>query len=72
MARNQAWSRSPRDSHRARSCSRCISTAFFAENIIAQVRLFADDTAVYLTIEGANDSLILQNDLDRLSVSESQ
>ena len=42
------------------------------ENIITQVRLFADKTAVYLTIEGASDSLILQNYLDRLSVWESQ
>ena len=29
------------------------------ENFISQVRLFADDTAVYLTIEGANDNLTL-------------
>ena len=36
------------------------------EDIVFQVRLFADATAVYLTIEGANDNLILQNDLDRL------
>ena len=33
------------------------------ENIISQVRLFADDTVVYLISEGANDSLPLQNDL---------
>ena len=41
------------------------------ENIISQVRIFADDTAVYLTIEGANDNLTLQKDLDRLSVWKS-
>ena len=29
----------------------------------SQVRLFPDDTAVYLTIEGANDSSVLQQDL---------
>ena len=41
------------------------------ENIISQVRLFADDTAVYLTIEGANENLTLHNDLDRLFMWES-
>ena len=37
------------------------------ENIVSQVRLFADDTALYLTMEGADDSSVLQQDLDRLS-----
>ena len=37
------------------------------ENIVSQVRLFADDTALYLTMEGADDSSMLQQDLDRLS-----
>ena len=37
------------------------------ENVTSQVRLFADDTAMYLTMEGANDSSVLQQDLDRLS-----
>ena len=32
----------------------------------SQVRLFADDTAMYLTMEGANDSSVLQQDLDTL------
>ena len=41
------------------------------ENVTSQVRLFADDTDMYLTMEGANDSLVLQQDLDRLSVWES-
>ena len=41
------------------------------ENVTSQVRLFADDTAMYLTMEGANDSSVLQQDLDRLSVWES-
>ena len=41
------------------------------ENITSQVRLFADDTAMYLTMEGANDSSVLHQDLDKLSVWES-
>ena len=36
------------------------------ENIQPQVRLFADDTAVYLTVRNQNDSRILQNDLNTL------
>ena len=32
------------------------------ENDTSQVRLFADDTAMYLTMEGANDSSVLQQD----------
>ena len=36
------------------------------ENIQFQVRLFADDTAVYLTVSGPNDSNILQKDLNYL------
>ena len=36
------------------------------ENIKSQVRLFADDTAVYLTVTNTNDSNILQSDLDIL------
>ena len=36
------------------------------ENIQSQVRLFADDTAVYLTVTGPNDSNILQSDLSSL------
>ena len=38
------------------------------DELSSQVRLFADDTAVYLTIGGADDGKVLQNDLDRLSV----
>ena len=41
------------------------------ENVTSQVRLFADDTAMYLTMEVTNDSSVLQQDLDRLSVWES-
>ena len=37
-----------------------------------QLRLFADDTAVYLTVGGSDDGTVLQTDLDRLSVWESQ
>ena len=36
------------------------------ENIRSQVSLFADDTAVYLTVTNQNDSRILQNDLNTL------
>ena len=36
------------------------------ENIQSQVRLFADDTAVYLTVSGLQDSQVLQSDLDSL------
>ena len=40
------------------------------DELSSQVRLFADDTAVYLTIGGAEDGKLLQKDLDRLSVWE--
>ena len=40
------------------------------DELSSHVRLFADDTAVYLTIGGAEDGKLLQNDLDRLSVWE--
>ena len=36
------------------------------EKLSLQVRLFADDTAVYLTIGGLDDGTVLQNDLDKL------
>ena len=42
------------------------------EKLSSQVRLFADDTAVYLTIGGLDDGTVLQNDLDKLSMWESQ
>ena len=38
----------------------------------SQVRLFADDTALYLTMESEDDSSALQNDLDILSAWESR
>ena len=38
------------------------------DDISSQVRLFADDTALYLTIEGADDGLALQKDLPKMSV----
>ena len=45
------------------------------ENITSQVRLFADDAALYLTIEGADDNPVLLQNLDclcsRLSVASS-
>ena len=40
------------------------------DSITSKVRLFADITALYLTIEGENDSAALQHDLDKLSVWE--
>ena len=40
------------------------------ENIQSQVRLFADDTAVYLTVNNPNDSKTFQNDLDTLQTWE--
>ena len=39
-------------------------------DIQSQVRLFADDTAVYLTVRNNSDSDILQADLDRLEIWE--
>ena len=39
---------------------------YLPEYIQSQVRLFADDTAVYLTVSNANDSSIFQSDLDSL------
>ena len=36
------------------------------ENIQPQVRLFADDTAVYLTVTNMQDSQVLQSDLKSL------
>ena len=40
------------------------------DTITSTVRLFADDTALYLTIEGENNSTNLQHDLDKLPVWE--
>ena len=37
------------------------------EELTSKVRLFADDTAVYLTVGGADDSTVLQQDLDKLT-----
>ena len=42
------------------------------EKLSSQVLFFADDTAVYLTIGGLDDGTVLQNDLDKLSLCESQ
>ena len=40
------------------------------ENLISQVRLFADDTAVYITVNNAAQEEILQQDLNRLQLWE--
>ena len=42
------------------------------EKLSSQVRLFADDTAVYLTIKCLDDGTVLQNDLDKLSLWKSE
>ena len=42
------------------------------DQIVSQVRLFADDAAVYLTMEGGDSYRVLQNDLDSLSIWESR
>ena len=42
------------------------------EKLSLQVQFFADDTAVYPTIGGLDDGTVLQNDLDKLSLWESQ
>ena len=39
-------------------------------DIQSQIRLFAEDTAVYLTVRNNSDSDILQADLDRLKIWE--
>ena len=42
------------------------------EKLSSQVRPFADDTAVYLTIGGLDDGTVLQNNLDKLSLWDAQ
>ena len=42
------------------------------QDVVSQVRLFADDTAIYLTIESQHDSDCLQRDLDLLQAWESK
>ena len=42
------------------------------EKLSSQVPLSVDDTAVYLTIGGLDDGTVLQKDLDKLSLWESQ
>ena len=42
------------------------------EKLSSQMRLFAADTAVYLTIAGSKDGSVLQNYLDRRSEWENQ
>ena len=42
------------------------------DEVRSQVRLFADDTALYLTMESEDDSSALQTDLDILSTWESR
>ena len=42
------------------------------DEVCYQVRLFADDTALYLTMESEDDSSTLQSDLDILSAWESR
>ena len=42
------------------------------EELTSKVRLFTDDTAVYLTVGGTDDSNVSQQDLDKLMVWESK
>ena len=42
------------------------------DQIVSQVCLFADDTAIYLTLEGTDSNRVQQNDIDRLSSWESR
>ena len=42
------------------------------QDVVSQVRLFADDTAIYLTLENKDDSDKLQVDLDRLQAWEAK
>ena len=42
------------------------------QGIISKVRLFTDDTPIYLTLENKNDSEILQSDLARPQAWESK
>ena len=42
------------------------------EKLLFQVRLFADDIAVYLTVVGSYNGRVLQKYLDKLAVWESQ
>ena len=44
----------------------------FPKDIVSQVRLFTDDTAIYLTLEHQGDSDKLQKDLDRLQTWEAR
>ena len=42
------------------------------DDVVSRVRLFADDTAIYLTLENKSDSDKLQRDLDRLQTWEAR
>ena len=42
------------------------------EDIVSEARLFADDTAIYLTLENKDYSDKLQRDLDRLQTWEAR
>ena len=44
----------------------------FPEEIRSTVRLFADDTIMYMTMSGASDAASLQEDLDRLATWENK
>ena len=50
----------------------CPGTDSLPDEVCSHVRLFADDTALYPTLESEDDSLTLQNDLNILSAWETR
>ena len=48
------------------------STQHLPEKLSSQVCLFADDTAVCLTVGGSDDGAVVQKDLDKSPMWESQ
>ena len=55
-----------KNAHARLSFRRPLNINDLPENIQSQVRLFVDDTAVYLTVTNMQDSQVLQSDLESL------
>ena len=49
-----------------------INDLYVPETLVSNVRLFADDTIVYLTINTDRDTGVLQSDLDKLAAWETR